>query len=544
PRTRAAAFAFITFAMLAIAQPALAQQNEPVRVGVIGLDTSHAPAFARLLNDEDADDDLAGFRVVAAHPKGSTNLESSVVRQPGYIEEFQDMGITITDSIDVLLEQVDVVLLTTNDGHPRLEQTLQVLRAGKPVFVDKPVAASLADVLAIYEAAEKYDVPLFSSSSLRYVDNAAAPAIATIQGVVLDRETGNPIPSAIVQLSTAGETRSERTDGAGRFAFVDTPLGTYRLEALHPGYRAAPAREVTVAAGETLDLELLLDPDPLLLDSILVSAERAERALRTEEQLIVGRLIDDESGEPLQMGTMRLVSHLGSPVATIFSDDDGRFRLVSPRPGTYRVTAERMGYEPAESAELHLMPGDSIGVEFRLSARAILVEPLTVTASARPWGDRADLRSMSEFFDRWSRFADGGFGEFLTRDEIAEWEGRAPTPGHMLLNTGMSTMRVLPDGRVQLRGTDVGGQYCSPTYAVNGVTLPEGQPVPSFDVSDLEAVEVYTRPNIPVELTRGEFPCGIVAYWTRLSPDPNPRTRSKWTYVGAAILGGLGFLLM
>lgn len=376
------------------------------------------------------------------------------------------------------------------------------------------------------------------------VPAAAPPPTATIQGIVFDGDTGSPIPSAIVQLVTDDELRSQQADGAGGFTFADTPPGTYRVEAMHPGYRSPVAEEVTVTAGETVEVELRLEPDPLLLDSILVSVERAERALRTEEQLIVGRLLDDESGEPIQMGTMRLVNHLGSPVATILSDGEGVFRLVSPRPGTYRVTAERMGYEPAESAELHLMPGDSIGVDFRLSSQAILVEPLTVTASARPWWNRADLRGMRQFFDRWSRFADGGFGEFLTRDEIAEWEGRAPTPGHMLLQTGMSTMRVLPDGRVQLRGTDVGGQYCSPAYAVNGVMLPEGQPVPPFGVSDLEAVEVYVRPNIPVELTRGEFPCGIVAYWTRVSPDPDPPTRSRWTYVGAALVGALGFFFL
>jgi hypothetical protein len=373
--------------------------------------------------------------------------------------------------------------------------------------------------------------------------HATLPATATIQGVVLDGDTGSPIPSAIVQLVTDRELRSQQADGAGRFTFADMPPGSYRVEALHPGYRSPAATEVTLTAGETVEVELQLDPDPLLLDSILVSVERAERALRTEEQLIVGRLLDDESGQPIQMGTMRLVSHLGSPVATILSGEEGEFRLVSPRPGTYRVTAERMGYEPGESAELHLMPGDSIGVEFRLSTQAILVEPLTVTASARPWGDRADLRGMREFFDRWSRFADGGFGEFVTRDDLAAWEGRAATPGHALLYSVSAVRDVSAGGRVTLRGGALGAP-CTPTYMVNGVALPEGQPVPPLDVSDLEAVEVYVRPNIPAELARGEFPCGIVSYWTRVSPDPDPRTRTRWTYLGAAIVGGLGFLLL
>lgn len=78
------------------------------------------------------------------------------------------------DSIDELLDQVDVVLLETNDGHPRLRQALQVMKTGKRMFIDKPVAASLKDTIAIMKASEKYNSPIFSSSSLRYINHAQA----------------------------------------------------------------------------------------------------------------------------------------------------------------------------------------------------------------------------------------------------------------------------------------------------------------------------------------------------------------------------------
>ena len=74
----------------------------------------------------------------------------------------------IVESIDELIERVDVVLLETNDGRLHLEQALPVLEAGKPLFIDKPMAASLADVLALFDAADHYGVPVFSSSSLRF----------------------------------------------------------------------------------------------------------------------------------------------------------------------------------------------------------------------------------------------------------------------------------------------------------------------------------------------------------------------------------------
>jgi predicted dehydrogenase len=143
-----------------------------IRVGVIGLDTSHAPAFAKLMNDPKDDASLAGCRVVAAYPPGSPDIKSSTERVPAYTEEYRKMGIEIVDSIPALLEKVDCVLLESNDGRPHLEQVLPVLRAGKPCFIDKPIAGSLTDAVLIFEASRHYRTPVFSSSSLRYVAGA------------------------------------------------------------------------------------------------------------------------------------------------------------------------------------------------------------------------------------------------------------------------------------------------------------------------------------------------------------------------------------
>src|SRR5262249_28095282 len=106
------------------------------------------------------------------YPKGSRDIKSSTDRVPEYTQKVGDLGVEIVGSIDDLLGKVDVVLLETNDGRPHLEQVLPVLKAGKPVFIDKPIAGSLTDAVAIFEAGKKYKVPLFSSSSLRYAQGA------------------------------------------------------------------------------------------------------------------------------------------------------------------------------------------------------------------------------------------------------------------------------------------------------------------------------------------------------------------------------------
>ena len=71
-----------------------------VRVGIIGLDTSHAVAFTEALNAADPAPEYAGFRVTAAYPKGSADIVSSTNRVPGYVEKVRALGVRIVDSID------------------------------------------------------------------------------------------------------------------------------------------------------------------------------------------------------------------------------------------------------------------------------------------------------------------------------------------------------------------------------------------------------------------------------------------------------------
>jgi hypothetical protein len=141
----------------------------PLRAGIIGLDTSHVTAFTQVLNDPQSRGALAGIRVVAGYPGGSPDIASSRDRVAAYTKELHEKhGVEIVDSIDELLKRVDVVLLESVDGRPHLAQARAVFQARKPVFIDKPVAGTLADAIAIYELARESGTPCFSSSSLRF----------------------------------------------------------------------------------------------------------------------------------------------------------------------------------------------------------------------------------------------------------------------------------------------------------------------------------------------------------------------------------------
>lgn len=136
------------------------------KIGIIGLDTSHSEMFTKDINEGSLKD--RGYRVVAAYPHGSKDIPSALGMKQGIIDAVKKMGVEIVDSIDLLLKQVDYILLESNDGRVHYEQAEKVIKAKKPMFIDKPMAENLEKVQAIFQLAAKNNVPIFSSSSLRY----------------------------------------------------------------------------------------------------------------------------------------------------------------------------------------------------------------------------------------------------------------------------------------------------------------------------------------------------------------------------------------
>ena len=139
-----------------------------LRVGLIGLDTSHAPAFARLLNDKSQPHRVRGGRVVAAFTGGSDDFALSRDRVQTFAAQVQSEGVELLDSPAAVARACDALLLTSVDGRVHLDQFRAIAPFGKPVFVDKPFALSSESAREITELARQNGVPLMSCSSLRY----------------------------------------------------------------------------------------------------------------------------------------------------------------------------------------------------------------------------------------------------------------------------------------------------------------------------------------------------------------------------------------
>ena len=192
----------IAFVLIGVVSPAglttrqAAAQQQELKLGIIGCDTSHVTAFTKLLNDKNDPNHVPGARVVAAFKGGSPDVESSRTRVDRFTTELKEKwGVEIVSSIEELCRKVDAVLLESVDGRPHLNQVRPVFAAKKRVFIDKPFTASYADAREIVKLARESGVPFFSSSSLRFAGDIQAMKKNEKLGAMLGAFTFGPAPT-------------------------------------------------------------------------------------------------------------------------------------------------------------------------------------------------------------------------------------------------------------------------------------------------------------------------------------------------------------
>lgn len=153
---------------LIVASTAVAQDGlKQLRAGIVGLDTSHVPAFTKLFNKGETEGELAGIKVTTGYT-GGTDMPASKDRKEKFTQQLRDMGVEIVPTIADLLAKVDVVLLESVDGRIHLQEAKEIFKSGKLVYIDKPIAGTLAEAIAIFELAKEHGVKTWSSSSSRF----------------------------------------------------------------------------------------------------------------------------------------------------------------------------------------------------------------------------------------------------------------------------------------------------------------------------------------------------------------------------------------
>jgi hypothetical protein len=245
--------------------------------------------------------------------------------------------------------------------------------------------------------------------------------------------------------------------------------------------------------------------------ALAVLAQFAARAAAQDadatQAVIDGRLLDDRTRAPLGTGSIQLLRTDSSVVVTVFADSAGAFRIAIDAAGTYRLRAERLGYETATSGPIALTRGETIALDFLLSATAVLLDPIVVTATRREPASHYASLGMQEFYRRMRQRERAGTGTFLTRDSLARFETTgAGTAGMLGQSHGV---QYAGSGRVTMR------DGCTPRYYVNGApfTPMPGMTIEMYPPAELEAVEIYVGTAVPGEFFGGN--CGVVVLWTR-----------------------------
>lgn len=253
-------------------------------------------------------------------------------------------------------------------------------------------------------------------------------------------------------------------------------------------------------------------------------------------QEITGVVVDHVTGDPLSNARVTLLDIDRQQYREVLSDTLGRFLLVAPRPGSWLVMAQHLGYAAARSQPVSVAAGERVQLEIRLSMEPIPVDPVVVVGRT-PEGNS----QIEAFYDRVRQGRRSGLGRFITRAEIEKAAAVEPTdlvrriPGIQVVGASGgvgSTTRIMTRG-------------CRPAVYVDGMLINHPGTMGSLDelvsLSDVEGIEVYSGPGHAVEGYDNQG-CGLIMVWTRRGT--TDVHRSSWVRLLIGVSMFLGVLLL
>ncbi len=219
---------------------------------------------------------------------------------------------------------------------------------------------------------------------------------------------------------------------------------------------------------------------------------------------IVGRVVDDASGEPVE-GVAVVID--GPDRAGVVSTADGTFRFSGVAAGIYEMKVSHIAYGEATHL-VNVPPNGEIDLTVRLVPRAIALDSIVVSAHVAN-----DFMLRGGYFDR-KRTTIGG--TFLEGRDLKNggWASTILAGGvpSIVLESGRSGF----DRVVAMR---VSGRECIPDLFLDGMpVLGYGGHLDDWVYpEDIQAVEVYRGMDTPPEfvLHPGFRPCGAIVVWRK-----------------------------
>jgi virulence factor len=164
-----------------------------IKLGIVDFDTSHVVEFAKRINHQGIAEDqwVEGAKIVIGCP-GESQIAPD--RIPVYKKEIQALGIPLVEKPEEMIGRVDGVMIESQQGSMHWQRAQPFLEAGLPCYIDKPFACGVADARKLVDLAVRKQVPIFSSSSLRYAPELVQFMTNPRHGKILGAVAYGPAP--------------------------------------------------------------------------------------------------------------------------------------------------------------------------------------------------------------------------------------------------------------------------------------------------------------------------------------------------------------
>lgn len=351
-----------------------------------------------------------------------------------------------------------------------------------------------------------------SGPSTECPSSPGAEAAIWITGRVEAADTGVALPGAEVVLTW------DEGDRVRRMTMQAGPSGTYRFCRLEPDRHLTLHASAAGRSGVMYAVDTRPGAEVVRQDLEVVVSEGREGR-------IVGRVLDQRSGEGVESATLRLEEQ-GVETAT---RHDGRFTLEDVRSGTHTLAFHHVVYGEHEMS-VDVGPKETVEITLAVTEEPVEMEPVEATVRHR----YAALERQG-FYER-QHWAEARGGTFITPEMI---ERRRPSRVSHLLE-GVPGVRIVRSCQGPVCGsfplfhrnygcrarapeTETGVQVSVPQVYVDGVKYDIQETVKGidqFNASTIRAIELYgDAAQVPAEFLGSDSRCGVIVVWTKRGPD-------------------------
>lgn len=276
-------------------------------------------------------------------------------------------------------------------------------------------------------------------------------------------------------------------------------------------------------AGRRSRAACTVDGPRLLVTAALAFLLGAVAAPAVQAQTIDGTLMEVETGQPISLGLIIMMTEAGDSITSTVTDGQGRFSVSSEEPGSFVLIASAFGFKETAAGVFELGEDAAMDVQFRIAAAPMPIEGILVSLQ-RPVLEHNLVRNG--FVRRITR----GLGRFITPADIERSSAR----------TAADLLRGIPGVHITQPGGGLASfqgemvrmvsqnDYCAPTIYLDGARIapnmttdtPLDQLAP---LQTIDAIEIYRRPSeVPIEYgmtssgnAGGRGPCGVLVIWTK-----------------------------